>query len=270
VFSVTRLADPKKLIDPFLGIDLTAMIATSGEPAGRVEVEGVAAVFLLLESPRVTSPQVYLETGRHLGLRERCRVERVPCEILSREKLDELAGFRVHRGVFATAFRSGPADPDGQFLESASRILVASDFGDPCVLGTLVRTAEAFGIDGVIVERGKGTDALSRKAIRASAGALLRLPVFEVKYLETTLAQLDEAQFVLLGLSQHSESDVLSAVLPGRKTVVIIGGNERDLSSEILSQCAQRVQIPTKPGSASLSIAAAGAAMHYELFGRAN
>ena len=50
----------------------------------------------------------------------------------------------------------------------------------------------------------------------------------------------------------------------------IIGGNERDLSSEILSQCAQRVQIPTKPGSASLSIAAAGAAMLYELFGRAN
>lgn len=244
------------------------MIPTSGERAGRVEVEGVAAAFLLLESPRFTSQQVYLETGRHPGLRERCRVEGIPCEVLPREKLDEIAGFRVHRGVFATGFRAAPADPDRQFLESTTRILVASDFGDPCVFGTLVRTAEAFGIDGVIVERGKGTDALSRKAIRASAGALLRLPVFEVKYLETTLAKLDDAQFVLLGLSQSSESEELPMVLPGRKTVVIIGGNERELSAEILSQCAQTVRIPTKPGSASLSIAAAGAAMLYELFGR--
>jgi tRNA G18 (ribose-2'-O)-methylase SpoU len=244
------------------------MIPMSGDSSGLVVVEGVATVFLLLESPRFSSQHVFLETGRHGALLDRCRAQDIPCEVLSREKLDGQAGFRVHRGVFATALRPAQSGPDGDFLENANRVLIVSDFGDPCVLGTLVRTAEAFGVDGVIVDAEKGADPLSRKAIRASAGALLRLPVFEAGHLESTLSHVEEEGFVLLGLSLDSEADSLPDVLPGRKTAVMIGGNEKELPPGLLSQCAQKVRIPASQGSGTLSVAAAGAAMLYELFGR--
>ncbi|GEM_PF-1194711 len=231
-------------------------------------VEGDLGVSALIESPFFVPREVFLEKGRHPAILEQCSALDITCEELTREGMLALGRPDFLRGACAVAERPERGEPDGDFLVGAKRLLVPIDFSDGGNLGPLIRSACAFGVDGIVVEAGRGVDIFSPKCLRSSARALFRVPVFEVSHLGTTLDRLAEAGFILLGVSDAEDSLSLTGVPPGRRTAVLFGGEDKGLTPEIEGYCAQLMHIPVRPGS-SLNAAAKGSIVLYELFGRA-
>jgi TrmH family RNA methyltransferase len=123
--------------------------------------------------------------------------------------------------------------------------------GDPGNVGTLLRTADAFGA-GVALSAGCA-DPTGPKALRASAGAIFRVP----------LGRFDDAPRPWIGLTAHG------GVSLGRITVddgasFVLGAEREGLPAEILARCDQRATIQLAPASESLNVAAAGAIALYE------
>jgi TrmH family RNA methyltransferase len=104
-------------------------------------------------------------------------------------------------------------------LRSTSFVLVADSVADPGNLGTLVRSAEAAGVDAVVLTSGT-VDVSSPKTVRASAGAVFHVPIVEVG----TLADVRRAGFTVYGTSSHRGIDHRRVDYDERVAIVI--GNE--------------------------------------------
>src|SRR6185437_17165576 len=98
----------------------------------------------------------------------------VPVFAADKWLLSEVVGFRVTRGVLASASR--PAAPDlDQLLGSARRLAVLESLNDFENLGALFRNAAAFGIEAVLLDP-QTADPLYRRSVRVSMGHVLRVP----------------------------------------------------------------------------------------------
>jgi len=125
--------------------------------------------------------------------------------------------------------------------------------GDPGNVGTLIRSAAALGPAFVALSEGSA-DATGPKALRASMGALFRVP----------LLAFDDAPGRRIALVAHGGMPTAQLDLYGPTTFVL--GAERDgLPESVLTTCEERATIPLAPGSESLNVATAGAIALYEL-----
>jgi TrmH family RNA methyltransferase len=120
---------------------------------------------------------------------------------------------------------------------------------DPGNVGTLLRTADAFGA-GVAVSAGCA-DPTGPKALRASAGAIFRVP----------LAPFDDAPRPWTALVAHGAMP--PDQVPGQGSFVL-GAEREGLPADVVARCDAQVTIPLEPGSESLNVAAAGAIALYE------
>jgi TrmH family RNA methyltransferase len=120
--------------------------------------------------------------------------------------------------------------------------------GDPGNVGTLIRTADAFGASVELLER--CADPTGPKALRASAGALFRVP------LAPGLGR-------RIGLVAHGGRP-LDAVEVAEPTTFVLGAERGGLSTQIEQECDEVVTIPTPGAAESLNVAAAGAIALYE------
>lgn len=106
----------------------------------------------------------------------------IPVKEAAREKLTRMAGIEAHQGVVAvcSAARYGTADDIRKRAGGDPLFLVFCDgIQDPRNLGAIIRTAEAAGVHGILIPRRRGAG-LTAAAVKASAGAALRIPVVRV------------------------------------------------------------------------------------------
>lgn len=140
--------------------------------------------------------------------------------------------------------------------------IVLENMQDPGNVGTLIRTANALGIDAVILA-GDCADRTSPRAVRASMGAAFRQYVVE--------CPLNELPALLRDFGLKLYGAALSPVAVDIRTVelknaaVAIGNEGHGLSRELLDMCDGAVIIPMRPGSESLNAAAAGAVAMWEM-----
>jgi RNA methyltransferase, TrmH family len=122
---------------------------------------------------------------------------------------------------------------------------------DPGNVGTLVRTADAF---GAFVALSSGcADPTSPKAVRGSAGAIFRVPLLDF----------DEAPAPRIALVAHGGKALLALELPECVTFVL-GAEREGVPDEVLASCDEAATIPLAEGSESLNVAVAGALALYE------
>jgi RNA methyltransferase, TrmH family len=144
----------------------------------------------------------------------------------------------------------------------ASRfVLVLADLNDPGNVGTLLRSAEAFGATGVVLGR-MGVDPYHPKVVRGAMGSLFRLPI-AVASAEEFAAAADPA--VVVGLSAGGED--LAAVSAGSRTVLLVGHERRGLGPWEAS-AGRKIGIPMYGPAESLNAAVAGSVALYALSGR--
>jgi TrmH family RNA methyltransferase len=122
---------------------------------------------------------------------------------------------------------------------------------DPGNVGTLIRSADAFRAS-VALSRGCG-EPTGPKALRASAGAVFRVP----------LGRFDEAPGRRLALVAHGGRPVREIELADGD-VFVLGAEREGLADEVLATCAERVTLPTPGPAESLNVAAAGAIALWE------
>jgi TrmH family RNA methyltransferase len=151
------------------------------------------------------------------------------------------------RGSFAVCSR-----PNGSRWDTGSNevwVLVAHGIQDPGNLGTILRSAEAAGARAVVVTQGT-VDPWSPKAVRASAGAVMHLPVVEVAQLEDVV----DLGFDLVGTTSHAKGgaeNIWDADLSGR-VAVVVGNEARGLSGD--ESVHRWISIPHEGRAESLNV----------------
>ena len=145
---------------------------------------------------------------------------------------------------------------------TGSRYLVLDGVQDPGNVGTIWRTADAFGADGLIL-CGSCADPWSPKTVRATMGAIFRLPVWEAG-LEMTAERLSAAGIPLYATALREDTvDVRDTALD--KAAVIIGSEGRGVSSLALELCQKTVKIPMTERCESLNAAVAASVVLWEM-----
>lgn len=144
-------------------------------------------------------------------------------------------------------------------------IVVLAGLQDPGNLGTILRSAEAFGSAGVVL--GEGTvSPMNSKVIRASAGSIFRLPVIPAKAaggLEEISAKLRAQNVRLIATSSHKGTPLDQANLTG-PMAIFIGSEGAGLPRTVLAQADELVAIPHTPQVESLNAGVAGSIVLYE------
>ena len=141
-------------------------------------------------------------------------------------------------------------------FEPDALVVVLDGITDPQNLGACARSAEAAGAS-LLVARKRRAAPLTPSAVRASAGALLHLPLARVTNIPRTLQSLRDRGFFVAGLDHRADLDVHSAPVPPRPLAVVVGAEDVGLSRLVREECDVLVSIPMRGRTASLNAAAA-------------
>jgi RNA methyltransferase, TrmH family len=143
----------------------------------------------------------------------------------------------------------------------AGPLLAIAGVQDPGNLGTILRSAEAFGAEGVLL--GEGTvSPFNPKVIRASAGSVFRIPLVQTK-LSVALQQMRDLGLRLIATSSHKGTPLDQATLTG-PLAIFIGSEGAGLPRELLAVMTETVAIPHSPNVESLNAGVASSIVLYE------
>jgi TrmH family RNA methyltransferase len=134
---------------------------------------------------------------------------------------------------------------------------------DPGNLGTIMRTADGVGAQGIIL-LGQSTDPYDPAAVKASMGAVFSLTLSQANW--TDFHRWQRAQSVMLvGTSDHASVDY-QAIQYRRPLALLMGSERHGLSDEMMAACDEIARIPMTGRSDSLNLAVATAVMLYEIY----
>ena len=166
---------------------------------------------------------------------------------VSRAELDRMTGGVLHQGIGLQVppFAYEPFDDLlAAALEQPAPLLVALDgVTDPRNLGAVIRSAAAFGAQGVFLPERRAAG-ITATAWRTSAGAAARVPVAQVTNLTRSLKACQEAGFIVVGLDADGDTDLYDLEAAVGPLVVVVGSEGRGLSRLVGETCDLRVSIP--------------------------
>jgi 23S rRNA (guanosine2251-2'-O)-methyltransferase len=197
-------------------------------------------------------------------IRKRSETAGIPVRMVPRAEVDRLAGGANHQGVAAVTgrFRYTPLE---KLLVGASPALLFLDgLTDPHNLGSLLRSADSAGFNGVVVpsHRSVGVTGAVR---RVSAGAAEIMPVARVKNLAQAVDDARKAGLWILGLDAKAEQDLWSCDLTEPPLGLVLGSEDRGMSRIVRERCDGLVRIPQSGRIGSLNVAVAGAIAMFEV-----
>lgn len=170
--------------------------------------------------------------------------------------LDSASPFKSSTGVLFTCRM-----PEEAELPGDGGYVVLENVQDPGNVGTVLRSANAFGIP-LVALLGDCADLFNPKAVRASMGAVFRQKTARIT-LETLEREKARGLRILGAALGEGCTDIRKTDLNG--AVVAIGSEGRGLTDELLSRCTGRIQIPMMPACESLNAAAAAAVILWEM-----
>lgn len=150
---------------------------------------------------------------------------------------------------------SGKIDKGGHFL-------LLDGLQDSGNIGTIIRTADAFGLDGVILSP-ECADIYSPKIVRSAMGSLFRLPIMETELVDF-IGTLKLAGYGVYAAMLDSDAKRLGEVRFTAKTAVIIGNEGNGVSEQVYRAAGQKIYIPIQ-NAESLNAAVAASVIGWEM-----
>jgi tRNA G18 (ribose-2'-O)-methylase SpoU len=226
--------------------------------------EGRLVVDRLLALDRCDVQAILVNRAAHDAMLPRLSSAATSVLVCDDPTLESITGYNFHRGCLALVSR--PPAADATAFQRARCLLGIESVGNPDNIGGLFRTAAAFGIEGVVLDRASG-DPLYRKALRTSMGAALSIPYARAQQWHATLGQLRAAGFTVVALTPGEGSQDLSEFAAALKTsdrlIVLVGAEGPGLEARTLALADARVRIPIDAAVDSLNVVvAAGIALH--------
>ena len=182
----------------------------------------------------------------------------VPLERVQEQQLDQIAG-RDHQGVAARVRRPRELDERGLLalpFADGSLVVMLDGIEDPQNMGACARSAEAAGASALVL-RSRRSAGVTAAAVRASAGALMHVPVATVTNLARTAERLKDAGFSVAGLDHRATATIHDTPRPPGRLTLVLGSEGAGISRLLREHCDLLIRIPTPGRVGSLNAAAA-------------
>lgn len=194
--------------------------------------------------------------------------QKIPYHWVPRSKLDQAAENQNHQGIAAQVSSYQYASLE-QILTSAKEkseapfLLLLDGIVDPHNLGTVLRTADATGVHGVIIPKRRAVG-LTATVAKTSAGAIEYVPVAKVTNINRTAEYLKEQGIWLVGADGEAKQSYESVDydLP---VALVIGNEGQGISQQLKKKCDFLVRLPMKGKVSSLNASVATGVMLYQV-----
>jgi 23S rRNA (guanosine2251-2'-O)-methyltransferase len=192
----------------------------------------------------------------------------IPVQTVSRRELDKLGGEVNHQGLAAEVSRY-PYFDLSELIATARRsgaspfFLLLDHVQDPQNLGSLLRTAEAAGVDGLVIPSRRAAG-VTPAAVRASAGAAEHVRVAQVTNLVQAMTQLKAEGVWLAGLEAVPEAYLYTEADLSGPVGLVVGSEGQGLARLVRETCDFLVRLPMLGEVESLNAGVAGAIVLYE------
>lgn len=180
----------------------------------------------------------------------------IPVWLLSVSVFDSISDTKTPQGI-AAVLKASVSEVTG------SHLLALDDVQDPGNVGTIIRTADAAGFDGLLLSAGCA-DIFSPKVLRATMGSIYRMPFRTVPDLAASLRDLRENGYSVLS-SQLDGEPFYERMDVSEQFCLIIGNEGNGISEEVRAEATHRLKLPMRGGAESLNAAIAAAIMMYDL-----
>lgn len=203
---------------------------------------------------------------------KKARDRGIPVIEADRNKLDQIAEGGNHQGVIAYAAAHDYASIDDIFKNAENRshppfIVILDKITDPHNLGSIIRTANCAGVDGIIIPK-RGSVGLNEVVSKTSAGAIEYVPVCRVTNISQTIDSLKERGVWVAGAEAGGET-MYKTDLKGSMALVI-GSEGEGISRLVKEKCDFLVEIPMFGDVNSLNASVAAAVLMYEIVRQRN
>jgi 23S rRNA (guanosine2251-2'-O)-methyltransferase len=199
------------------------------------------------------------------ALERRARGLALPFGVCSREEWERRTGEREGGGIAAEIGEFRYAELEGWIRElpETARAFLLDGVTDPHNFGAVLRSARAFGFDGVIVPSDRSCP-VTGAVFRASAGTAAHLPVVQVRNLARAIERLQESEFWLYAASGR-EGDEIAEFRPARRTAVVLGSEEKGVRRLARERCDGALRIGMASGVESLNVSVAAGIIAFSL-----
>jgi len=197
----------------------------------------------------------------------KAELKRIAIDQVPRQLLDDLTHGANHQGVGLDAGEFAYVTVEDIAAE-AGTILVLDHLQDPQNLGTLLRTAGAVGIAGVVIPQDRAVD-ITPSVVNASAGAVEHLMVARVPNLARALEELKKSGRWVIGLDESATSQPLFETDLPLPAVLVVGSEADGIGLNVAKRCDLMVALPMRGQVSSLNAATAGSIVLFDFVRRA-
>lgn len=178
---------------------------------------------------------------------------------ISENVAEKMSDTKTAQGVFCVVEKKVSFEE----LSSDGKYILLENVQDPANLGAVSRTAEALGIEGLIVSG--GCDVLSPKALRASMGALLRIPVIETEDVTMTIRSAQKKGIKTYASTPREDAtDITKADFSGG-VIVVVGNEANGVTQSTFECCGNSITIKMTGRAESLNAGAAASIIMWEM-----
>jgi 23S rRNA (guanosine2251-2'-O)-methyltransferase len=219
------------------------------------------------ERPEKILIQQGLQGENFQRLFQEIRLKKIPYQMVPVEKLNRVTR-KNHQGIIAyipiVSYQPIETLLPMIFDKGETPLLVILDrITDVRNLGALARSAECAGAHAIIIQE-KGSAPINADAIKASAGALSRIALCRENNILETIAFLQESGFQVLACSEKGHKTIYQADLK-KPLAVILGAEDKGISSACLKMADQQLRIPMKGHISSLNVSVAAGVVLFEV-----
>jgi 23S rRNA (guanosine2251-2'-O)-methyltransferase len=195
-----------------------------------------------------------------------CRKNSIAVRFLPRVDLDRMAGSGSHQGVVAVTSSKQYSDLDDVIAAKRgehSLIVVLDGVEDPHNLGAILRTADAAGVDGVVLPERRAAG-ITGTVTKVSAGASEHLPVAKVTNIARTLEELKSKNVWTVGLDERGAQSYDSLDY-NMDCAIVLGAEGKGVHDLVARKCDFLVSIPMLGKVPSLNVSVAAGVVLYEV-----
>ena len=232
-------------------------------------VFGVHAVIEALKAERSINKiliQKGIQKETFNELRDALKGQQFQLQFVPNQKLDSLTSGN-HQGVIAFITPIEYQEIESlvdKMLEEGKKptILVLDRITDVRNFGAIARTAECEGVDAILIPS-KGSALVSSDAMKASAGALNRIPICKTNDLKNSLFYLQQSGLRLIACTEKSDTPLYKVNLRG-SVAIIMGSEENGITQDLINMSDMKAKIPMRGLISSLNVGVAAGMVLYE------
>ena len=236
-----------------------------------MKIHGIHPVEEIIETSKTQIEHIYFSKHKANSglfyLLKQCKKMKIPYSLVPNSKIKSIAKSDSHQGIVAITSDITLLEEDEIYYNVENgifqRIFVPSNIQDPHNLGAIIRSAVAFNVDLILLEKKRNTP-ISSTVYKTSAGMIEKISVAKPDNLSKLLSTIKKLGFEIVGADNNSEK-LLSEGSFSKRTVIITGNEHKGIPKYLKELCDCMYRIKMSKHAESLNVSVAAAIIMYEI-----